>query len=67
MPVNQELEIIGVDTALDLMGSYELLVEIAGMLLDELPELMAQLRAEAGERDLDAMSKTAHRLKETSA
>jgi HPt (histidine-containing phosphotransfer) domain-containing protein len=61
--VNDQLEVIGIQAAIELMGSRELLVEIAGMLLDELDEVMAQLDVEVGQQDLAAIARTAHRLK----
>jgi HPt (histidine-containing phosphotransfer) domain-containing protein len=61
--VTDETPIIDVDKALELMGGRELFAEIVGMLLDELPDLVDQLRAEAAAGDLVALSKTAHRLK----
>lgn len=58
-----ELEVLSFDTAMELMGSPELFAEIAGMLLDELPELMGLIRAHAASGDLVELSKTAHRVK----
>ena len=63
MAVEHELKVLSVDTALELMGSPELFVEIAGMLLDELPELMSLIHKYAASGDLVELSKTAHRVK----
>ena len=63
MSVNEQLDVIGIQAAIDLMGSRELLVEISGMLLEELDEVMGQLDDEVSRRDLPAISRTAHRLK----
>ena len=63
MTVEHELPILSMDTAMELMGSPELLVEIAGMLLDELPELIELIHRHAAAGDLVEVSKTAHRVK----
>lgn len=55
--------VVDLDKALDLMEDRELLAEIAGMLLEELPELLDQLHAGAVEGDVEALTRTAHRLK----
>ncbi|HEX9644753.1 MAG TPA: Hpt domain-containing protein [Acidimicrobiia bacterium] len=61
--MTDELRIVDMDKALELMGGQELFTEIVGMLLDELPDLVDQLHADAAAGDLVALSKTAHRLK----
>ena len=63
MGEEQELQVLSVETAMELMGGPELFAEIGGMLLDELPELMGLIHDHAANGDLVELSKTAHRIK----
>lgn len=44
-------------------GSEELLIELAGVFIEECPEMMRQIRAAIDERDAPALQRTAHSLK----
>ncbi len=61
--VEPDPPILSVDAAMQFVGDPDLFVEIAEMLLEELPEQMALIDEHAGNRDLAELAKTAHRLK----
>jgi HPt (histidine-containing phosphotransfer) domain-containing protein len=63
MTVEHHVQVLSLETALELMGGMDLFAEIGGLLLDELPELMDLIHAHAADGDLVELSKTAHRLK----
>ncbi|MDJ0960764.1 MAG: Hpt domain-containing protein [Acidimicrobiia bacterium] len=63
MTGEHELQVLSLETAMELMGGMELFTEIAGMLLAELPELMDEIHLHAADGDLVELSKTAHRIK----
>lgn len=63
MDVEHDLQVLSLETAMELMGTPELFAEIGGMLLDELPELMDLIHEHAASGDLAELSKTAHRIK----
>lgn len=44
-------------------GSEELLIELAGVFIDECPEMMRQIRTAIDERDAPALQRAAHSLK----
>lgn len=44
-------------------GDEELLREVAGLFLDEYPQLMHQIRSAADERDAEALQRAAHSMK----
>lgn len=44
-------------------GSEELLIELAGVFVEECPEMMRQIRAAIDRRDAPALQRTAHSLK----
>ena len=63
MAVDNETQVISLEAALGFVGDPDLLVEIIGMLLEEVPEQMELLDTHWGNRDLVNLYKTAHRLK----
>ena len=63
MAVDNETQVLSLDDALGFVGDPELLVEIIGMLLEEVPEQMAFIDSHWNSRDLVNLYKTAHRLK----
>ena len=63
MTVDNELAVLSVETAMQFVGDPDLFVEIAGMLLEELPEQMGLLQTHWDKGDLTNLYKTAHRLK----
>ena len=63
MTVDNELAVLSIDTAMQFMGDMDLFVEIAEMLLEELPEQMGLAQTHWQSGDLHNLYKTAHRLK----
>jgi HPt (histidine-containing phosphotransfer) domain-containing protein len=61
--VEHELPILSYDDAIAFMGSAELFLEIAAMLLEELDEQMEKIHSCFAAGDLLETSRTAHRLK----
>lgn len=63
MPVDNELAVLSVETAMQFVGDPDLFVEVTELLLEELPEQMGFIQAHWESGDLTNLYKTAHRLK----
>jgi len=61
--LEHELPVLSMEAAMGFMGSTELFVEIAGMLLEELPELMEKIHERFAAGELLEASRAAHRVK----